>query len=73
MSVEEAAQVNPEDDEKARKEWRRQATAVINNAKFNRALSKFLGPAKVTQSPLKKSALVLAKRFTSKSWPKFLK
>ena len=47
MSVEVAAQANPEDDEKARKEWRRQATAVVNNAKFNKAISKFLAPVKV--------------------------
>jgi hypothetical protein len=45
----EVAQVKVEDDEKARKEWRRQATAVVNNAKFNRSLSKFLAPVKVTK------------------------
>ena len=42
--------VSKQDDDKARKEWRRQATAVINNAKFHKAVTRLLVFNKVDMS-----------------------
>jgi hypothetical protein len=43
------AEARPE-DENARKEWRRQATAVINNSKFHRSIVRLLAIFEVSQN-----------------------